>query len=123
MTRRNRMLTPVAVAAILGVAALGLSACGGSSDAAETSASVASAVAQPDYASLSPEEEAAVTFAKDLTAQQLPQAEAVAAIEAAGFTWRVVEIDGTPQSATMDYRPDRMNLVVNDGTVTMVTMG
>lgn len=41
----------------------------------------------------------------------------------AGIKWRVVEIDGQPRPATMDYRPDRLNFALKDGKVIRVTKG
>jgi hypothetical protein len=40
-----------------------------------------------------------------------------------GVTWRVVERDGEALMATMDYRPDRLNFSVRDGTVIKTTKG
>lgn len=51
------------------------------------------------------------------------EADATAAIEAAGFTARVVARDGEFFSITMDYRLDRVNLTVEDGVVTVATIG
>jgi hypothetical protein len=53
----------------------------------------------------------------------VPEDEAVAAIEEAGWQARVVERDGEPFPATMDYREDRINLVVAGGLVTEATVG
>ena len=36
--------------------------------------------------------------------------------------FRVVELDGEPQAATMDYRPGRINATVNSGKVTAITI-
>lgn len=41
----------------------------------------------------------------------------------AGVKWRVIEIDGQPLPATMDYRPDRLNFAIKDGKVIRVTQG
>ena len=119
----SRMAARLAIPVAL-IAAFGLTACGSDGSTEPTAAASATGQAAPSTTgALSPEEEAAVTFAQDLTAKQLPEAEAVAAIEAAGFSWRVVEVDGEAKPATMDYRPDRMNLTVTGGVVTLVTMG
>ncbi len=53
----------------------------------------------------------------------LGEDDAVAAIEAAGLVARVIERDGESLPATMDYREDRVNLSVTDGTVTAATVG
>lgn len=57
-------------------------------------------------------------FVGALLAAPLPVALVQARIEAAGYTWRIVEIDGQPQPATMDYRIDRLNLATQGGLVT-----
>lgn len=53
----------------------------------------------------------------------IPEAEAIAAIEQAGWQARVVERDGEAFPVTMDYREDRINLVVTGGLVTSATVG
>jgi hypothetical protein len=40
-----------------------------------------------------------------------------------GYTVRVVEVDGVGQVVTMDYKLDRINLVVAKGVVTSAKMG
>lgn len=69
---------------------------------------------------ISPEQNA---FLADLLAEPLPQDEATARIEEAGYTWRLGTIDGEPQAVTMDYRIDRLTLTVDDGLVTDATWG
>lgn len=49
--------------------------------------------------------------------------EAEAATEAAGFTYRVVMVDGEPRAVTMDYRPDRVNVSLKDDVVIASTVG
>ncbi|MFM8861867.1 MAG: PASTA domain-containing protein [Acidimicrobiia bacterium] len=49
--------------------------------------------------------------------------DATVALEAAGFTVRVVERDGEMFMVTKDYREDRVNLVVTRGVVTSLTIG
>jgi hypothetical protein len=49
--------------------------------------------------------------------------EAQAATEAAGYTYRVVEIDGEPQAVTLDYRIDRVNVALEDDVVTSASVG
>lgn len=53
----------------------------------------------------------------------MSEAKAKATATANGFTTRVIERDGEQFPATMDYRPDRINLVVTDGSVTKATVG
>lgn len=45
------------------------------------------------------------------------------AADAAAVPHRVIEIDGQPQPATRDFRPDRLNFAVQNGTITAVTKG
>lgn len=49
--------------------------------------------------------------------------EAEKAVVAAGLTWRVVAEDGSFKAVTSDYRPDRVNVEITDGTVTTATVG
>lgn len=69
---------------------------------------------------ISPEQ---VTFAADLVAQGVDEATAAAQIEAAGYTYRVVMIDGESFPMTMDYRLDRINLSLENGIVVDATWG
>jgi heat shock protein HslJ len=50
-------------------------------------------------------------------------AEAEKATADAGFTFRIVSVDGEPKAVTMDYREDRVNAEVEDDTVVRVTVG
>lgn len=49
--------------------------------------------------------------------------EAAKVAEAQGWGFRVAELEGEPQVMTMDYRTDRVNVVVVGGVVTAVTIG
>jgi heat shock protein HslJ len=53
----------------------------------------------------------------------LPEDEAQAAIEGAGLTYRVVARDGKALAATDDYSVTRINVAVDEGTVTEATIG
>jgi hypothetical protein len=53
----------------------------------------------------------------------LPEAEAVAAIEAAGFEARIIERDGESFAITMDYRVDRVNLEITEGIIDGASIG
>jgi heat shock protein HslJ len=53
----------------------------------------------------------------------LPEAEAQAAVEGAGLTFRVVSRDGESFAVTDDYSLTRINVVVVDGAVTEATIG
>lgn len=50
----------------------------------------------------------------------LPEADALAAAEAAGVVLRVLRIDGVDQAATDDFRVERYNVAVDGGVVTAV---
>lgn len=52
-----------------------------------------------------------------------PLAAVQAACDKAEVLHRVIEIDGQPQPATMDYREDRLNFAVKDGIIIKVTTG
>ena len=41
----------------------------------------------------------------------------------ADVKWRIIEVDGKPRPATMDYRQDRLNFAIKDGKVIRVTQG
>lgn len=64
-----------------------------------------------------------IAFVNELLATPLPQDEATARIEEAGYTWRLGTIDGEPQAVTMDYRTDRLTLTTQDGLVIDATWG
>ncbi len=64
-----------------------------------------------------------IAFVEDLLATPLPQDEATARIEEAGYVWRLGTIDGEPQAVTMDYRLDRLTLTTQDGLVIDATWG
>jgi hypothetical protein len=53
----------------------------------------------------------------------LPEDEAQAAVEGAGLTYRVVARDGKALAATDDYSVTRINVAVDNGTVTEATIG
>jgi heat shock protein HslJ len=53
----------------------------------------------------------------------MAEAEAQAAVEAAGLTFRVVSRDGTGLAVTDDYSVSRINVAIDEGTVTEATIG
>ena len=53
----------------------------------------------------------------------MPEAEAQAAVEGAGLTYRVVSRDGKALAVTDDYSVTRINVAIVDGTVTEATIG
>jgi hypothetical protein len=60
-------------------------------------------------------------FAATLVGTSAEEAEAAA--DAAGVTYRVVMVDGEPRAVTLDYRPDRVNVAIEDDVVTEATVG
>ena len=120
----------VTIAAAVGCSiALLLSGCASTESDSEGTVSTSAAEEQ---GSASSGEEAAVmneitpeqvTFAEDLVAQGVDEATAAEQIGAAGYTYRVVMIDGEPLAMTMDYRLDRINLTLENGIVVDATWG
>lgn len=53
----------------------------------------------------------------------MTEADATALVEGAGLTVRVVSRDGQALAVTEDYRVDRVNLTIEDGTVTAASVG
>jgi hypothetical protein len=53
----------------------------------------------------------------------LTDGQAEEATEEAGFTYRVVSIDGEPLAVTLDYRTDRVNVSLEDDVVVEATVG
>ncbi len=77
----------------------------------------ASAVEPPPSAFPTPE----ASFLASLEGMSQSAAQQVAA--AAGFTTRIVSVDGVGRPVTMDYRSDRINLEIVGGKVTKATAG
>ena len=116
-TRNTASASTVAIAsALLALAAFALSACSQQQEAGPQPSQSEEAV-NPD---ITPEQ---TTFVRELLAEPLPQDEATARIEEAGYTWRLGTIDGEPQAVTMDYRTDRLTLTTDNGLVTDATWG
>ena len=103
-------VTALAASAFIGCALL--TGCSSSDDDASADCSIVEEGLDPDIT------QEQIDFACDLTADPLPQDEATAMIEDAGYDWRIGVIDGEPQAVTMDYRIDRLTLTVDDGLVT-----
>ena len=53
----------------------------------------------------------------------LTAAEAEKALSEAGLIYRVISEDGQPNPVTMDFRVDRVNVVLVDGKVVSATVG
>ena len=113
---RNLRASRFAAAALIAAAAIGgVSAC--SSEEATPTPEASEEVVNPD---ITPEQQ---EFVDGLLATPLPQDEATAMIDEAGYTWRLGTIEGEPQAVTMDYRPDRLTLTIDQGLVTDATWG
>lgn len=80
----------------------------------------ASAAEEPATDPMGPDA-AVVALAETLVGMPLEEAEA--AVEEAGYTVRVLSVDGEAGPATSDFRTDRINLVVVDDEVTQATVG
>jgi len=120
MSTRTRKTASTATAGIASVmlafSAFALSACSQQQEA-EPQPSQSEEAVNPD---ITPEQ---ATFVEELLAEPLPQDEATARIEEAGYVWRLGTIDGEPQAVTMDYRIDRLTLTTDNGLVTDATWG
>jgi len=53
----------------------------------------------------------------------LNKTEATAKATANNLVWRVIKEDGRSFPATMDYRPERLNFIVENGVIVKVTTG
>lgn len=111
-----RSITAMAAAVFLGTTAL--AGCAQTSE--PTSEPTSGQTQEETITDITPEQDA---FLADLLAAALPEAEATARIEAAGYIWRLGTIDGEPQPVTMDYRVDRLTLTTQDGLVIDATWG
>ena len=110
----------LSAAASMGLAiVLGLSGCGGTDPVPDPSP----ITNQDEGAALNEITPDQVAFAEDLIAQGVDEATAAGTIEAAGYTYRVIMIDGESLPMTMDYRLDRINLTLQDGIVVDASWG
>jgi hypothetical protein len=100
--------------AIVALAVLTTAACGGDDDDDAASTSAPADVTTTSTSGTAGEFDDYVGLTVD---------EATAKAEADGRPSRVVEIDGEPQPATMDFIENRLNFAVEDGTVVEVTTG
>ncbi len=89
----------------------------GDSGITSTTLPSTSAVEPPPSAFPTPE----ASFLASLEGTSQSAAEQAAA--AAGFTTRIVSVDGVGRPVTMDYRSDRINLEIVGGKVTKATAG
>lgn len=72
-------------------------------------------------ANVAPDEQATQAVADSVVGKSAADAEK--AVTAAGLTYRVISEDGKSLPATMDYRPDRVNVALVDDKVESVTVG
>ena len=113
-----RSLTVISAAALLGSTLV--AGCGQTSEPVADQTATPMQTQEETITDITPEQDA---FLADLLATPLPETEATARIEAAGYTWRLGTIDGEPQAVTMDYRIDRLTLTTQDGLVIDATWG
>lgn len=108
---------------LVAAAAITLSGCGSDGDSAADSraASPTSAPSLPPPVSSPADDPDQNTIDEALTGRTTEEAEAAAT--AAGYTVRVVSVDGEPKMTTMDYRTNRINLEIEDDVVTRAFVG
>lgn len=100
------------------VVVVGLSACGSEGGmTGESPANESPQVSSTPTASLPPVAPEPDNDAVSQALVGLPEAAAQAKAEAAGYTVRVAVVDGEPRALTMDYRPDRINVELENGVV------
>jgi len=124
--RTSQARASIAAACLLSAATLVVSGCAGESS--ETSTPSATASDLPSSLAPIGTAEPMITddqmvFVDELLADPLTLDEATAMIEAAGYTWRIGEIDGEGRPLTTDYVVDRLTLIVQDGTVVRAVWG
>ena len=128
--RTGCIRTGICAAGLITTVALGVSGCGTSMSGSPAQGTATGSDAS-DSATSAPSIDAAeptitedqMAFVDELLADPLSLEEATAAIEAAGYTWRIGEIDGEGQSLTTDYVTDRLTLFVQEGTVVRAVWG
>jgi heat shock protein HslJ len=74
-----------------------------------------------EQAPVTEEEAATAAFAETVVGMSAQEAQD--AVEAEGLTYRVLSEDGQENAVTADYRSDRINVEIEDGTVTAATVG
>ena len=115
---KKHTLPTLAVTALMSISVL--AGCSSAEDSTPMSSPDSEQTEQEMNPDITPEQTA---FVDELLATPLPQDEATARIEEAGYTWRLGTIDGEPQAVTMDYRIDRLTLTTQDGLVIDATWG
>ncbi len=117
--KRTNAAVAVAVSAMALVAIAGCSSSAGSSGTTSAPAAASSApAADPNQPSAE-----IVALCDKTVADKMSQADAEAAVAAAGFTSRIGSVDGEPKPLTMDYRLDRMTFDIENGVVTACQVG
>lgn len=114
----------ISIVAATAVSALLLAACSGASTSTSSSAyasALASSAAASGAASMDAEAQQAMAEAQKVIGMSEDQA--VAMLQSLSLTTRVVSRDGQDYPVTMDYSPRRVNLWIENGVVTNVSVG
>lgn len=110
----NRSFRHVVVVGAAVVAAGTFAACSSDDDAPAGTVEITSVETLVGDDGLSANVEAAAVIVG------MSEADATAELESLGLTIRVIERDGELLAATADFRPERINVAVEDGSVTVV---
>jgi hypothetical protein len=114
----------LAALVIAPILVLGLSACADSEAVREVPQEALGVPSQPsDADSQNFDTAPAERVAREIVEQKLREPFAIDLITREGLTYRVVERDGEQYMVTMDYSPQRLNLVVTDQVITEAYVG
>lgn len=122
----GRIRAGFAVICLLTAGAVVVSGCGSDTAGTDPSSGAGTALAAsvpPSSAAEPTVTEDQMVFVDELLADPLTLDEATAIIEAAGYTWRIGEIDGEGRPLTTDYVVDRLTLIVQDDIVVRAVWG
>lgn len=114
----------LAALVIAPILALGLSACSDGEAVREVPQEALGAPSQaPEADSQDFDTVPAEMVAREIVEQKLREPFAIDLITREGLTYRVVERDGEQYMVTMDYSPQRLNLVVTNQVITEAYVG
>jgi hypothetical protein len=120
MSSRRYAAALLVVVSLTGVTACSSNSAPSPSTAAASAAASAPATGGGPAVDVDP---AMTQLGDSIVAAKTPVDAAGKQIEAAGYTWRVLMLDGQPQAGTMDLRTDRFGLNVENGVVVGYTVG